>query len=142
MPLVLRIKEGETPLQAAFRYAEPYGLEKEVEADYNKCIAAGDAPAIAAFNALWDWDCLVQEGEDEATADSIFGSEPSADAESTSGESIEATTGEEETPLEWAIRCAKEHHLQFEVEEYYHRFIAEGQSPEEAATNALVEWDV
>ncbi len=58
-------------------------------------------------------------------------------------ESIEApTNGEGETPLQWAIRCAKEHHLQFEVEEYYHRFIAEGQSPEEAATNALIEWDV
>lgn len=57
-------------------------------------------------------------------------------------DNLDETNNEEETPLQWAIRCAKEHQLQIEVEEFYHKFVAEGQSPEEAATNALIEWDV
>ena len=61
--LVMEIREGETPLQAALRYAEPYGLGGEVGEAYEKYVSEGQDPVDSALDALLDWDLLAYAGE-------------------------------------------------------------------------------
>ena len=58
MMLYMTRNEGETPLQAALRHAEPYGLEKEVTDAYHAGVTQGLTPENAAFYALSEWDLL------------------------------------------------------------------------------------
>ena len=48
----------------------------------------------------------------------------------------------EKTPLEYALDEAKPWHLESEVTSSYKKFIEEGYEPEEAAEEALCEWDI
>jgi hypothetical protein len=49
---------------------------------------------------------------------------------------------EEETWLEAVVRLAAPYGLETEVREEYEDSIAQGQSEEQAALNAAIEWDV
>lgn len=51
-------KEGETWRQAVARTAAMYGLERECLDLFDADMANGIDEKRAAFDALWDWDCL------------------------------------------------------------------------------------
>jgi hypothetical protein len=50
--------KGETWIEAALRYAKPYGLQWEVTTVYERCLKAGAAEEDAAYAALSEWDLL------------------------------------------------------------------------------------
>lgn len=58
MSLVLRREEGESWYQAAIRQATKYGMEFEVDADYQSFIHLGYSDQEAAFDACYEWDVL------------------------------------------------------------------------------------
>jgi hypothetical protein len=53
--------DEETWLQAALRYAAPWGLEWEVEEFYNRAIARGETEEDAALEACMEWDVAALE---------------------------------------------------------------------------------
>ena len=48
--------QKKTPLEKALWHAEPWRLQQEVTDWYNKFVAEGDAPDVAASRALMEWD--------------------------------------------------------------------------------------
>lgn len=65
--LVLTRKDNESWLQAALRYAEPWGLEGEVEDCYHNFLKEGYNEEVAAFEACYEWDILDFEDVDIQT---------------------------------------------------------------------------
>lgn len=65
MPLVVRKNPGETWRETVVRYARPQGLETECLAEFDFEMSRGDHVdgAQAAFDALYEWDCLAYEAE-------------------------------------------------------------------------------
>ena len=58
MPLRMTRREGETWLDAARRYGEPWGLDDDIETYYHEFIRDGRSEELAAFDAVSEWDCL------------------------------------------------------------------------------------
>lgn len=56
--LALSRQPDETWYEACKRLAQKAGLEDEVMSVYERCLAAGQDPANAAWCALYEWDCL------------------------------------------------------------------------------------
>lgn len=65
MALVLRRNDGETWLEAALRVAKKWGLEGEVQDDYDAARETGCSEGEAAWNACADWDILAWEPDEE-----------------------------------------------------------------------------
>ena len=49
----------------AMRYAKKYGLEHEVEKEYQESIAAGESEESAAWCACYEWDICDLMEEDQ-----------------------------------------------------------------------------
>jgi len=49
-------QENETWLEAALRYAKPWGLENEIKMTYEQQIELGATEADAALEAVCSWD--------------------------------------------------------------------------------------
>jgi len=56
--LYCKRNEGESWLDAVKRIAGKYGMEEDCVAAYCECIEAGESEELAAWNALYEWDCL------------------------------------------------------------------------------------
>jgi hypothetical protein len=61
---IWRSRPSETWLQAALRFAKPYGLEAEVRASYLKARKAGMNRGSAALQACMDWDVAILNTKD------------------------------------------------------------------------------
>ena len=51
-------KADETWRECVRRYAEPYGLHRECLELFDYAIKNGEPENRAAFDALYDWDCV------------------------------------------------------------------------------------
>lgn len=49
--------EGESWLDCALRYGRKFGLENEVQEQYDRYRALGDTEEEAAWGAVYEWDC-------------------------------------------------------------------------------------
>lgn len=65
MPLVLKKKEGETWREAMVRVASAHGLEAECTQVFEHEVKHGIPEDEAAWDALYEWDCLDYEEPDE-----------------------------------------------------------------------------
>jgi len=67
--LCMKIQKGETPKQAMLRCAAEYGLEAEVEQEYQRALGQGLSEYAAAWGALLEWDLLDYISDDELQKD-------------------------------------------------------------------------
>lgn len=58
MSLVAKRQEGETWRQAVERIAKPHRMDRECLDEFDANIAVGIPEDRAAWNALYEWDCL------------------------------------------------------------------------------------
>src|SRR5512140_670875 len=72
MSLVIRKQHpDETWREAAERYAVKYGLEVEVLGLFDEAVTKGTPPALAAWDACYEWDLLDCE-EDPPTSPTLL----------------------------------------------------------------------
>lgn len=57
-PFLVHQLPGESWRDTVTRIAARHGLEGECLWEFDRQVANGDSPARAAFDALYDWDCL------------------------------------------------------------------------------------
>ena len=69
MPLIARRNENETWREAVKRIASRHGLWIEALEEFDHCIEAGATEESAAFDALYEWDLLDYEDDDEKLVD-------------------------------------------------------------------------
>jgi hypothetical protein len=71
MSLVAKREKHETWRQAVERIAKPYGLERDCLEVFDQERASGVPEGKAAWNALYEWDCLDFVDDDAKAAPTI-----------------------------------------------------------------------